>query len=69
MPVLAEESFEERRIIMYDDDDAEYCPVCGQEAGGFSVFCSDECEQKYGECPRCGAPSRGNRVCFDCREE
>lgn len=54
---------------MYDDDDAEYCPVCGQEAGGFSVFCSDECEQKYGECPRCGAPSRGNRVCFDCREE
>lgn len=45
----------------------DYCPVCGQEVDNASGFCSQECEQKYGECPKCGAPSRGNRVCCDCR--
>lgn len=33
-----------------------------------SGFCSIECERAYGECPGCGSPSRGNKLCFDCRE-
>jgi len=48
-----------------------FCGQCGAELedGDQTGFCSARCEQRYGECPRCGAPSRGGKVCWDCREE
>jgi len=50
------------------DWEGPHCPVCGNPSYGAGHFCSLECEQEYGECPKCGAPSRKNRVCPDCWE-
>lgn len=55
-------------VKLIADDYPEHCAQCGK--GMYenpSGFCSVECESSYGECPDCGAPSKGNRVCFQCR--
>lgn len=45
------------------------CGYCKRPTDSISGFCSIECERRYGSCPLCGAPSRGNRLCWDCRQE
>lgn len=47
-----------------------YCAYCGieleEDMHWETGFCSVECEDRYGSCPKCGSPSRGNRQCLIC---
>lgn len=47
------------------------CGHCGAEIPEDepSGFCSIDCELAYGECPDCGAPSKNNKQCYQCRLE
>lgn len=44
------------------------CGWCRVPTDHRSGFCSLECEKLYGCCPSCSSPSRGSRLCFECRE-
>ena len=45
------------------------CPQCGGPTDRKGDLCSASCEIAYGECPVCGAPSKGNRRCFFCSQD